>query len=602
MNQVADIHTAFFSAFLITLLHSLWIGALLYLILRGFSGFDKARKRISSYKLSVFILFIYMLSLIGVFVHLFHTASPFTSAPVPSNEVYIFTLPLLSGQDELRVSDYFSVINISFAFYIAGVLFFATRLLLASIRIHREIRMGSQVEQEFEYLLNTLLERLGISRKVKLMYSKRFGSPALFGILKPVIVVPAGILTNLSFAEVEVILMHELFHLQRMDFLVNLIQHFLEIIFFFNPFVWLISSNIRIEREKDCDDAVVHYTESPEIYAKALCNLSLLHVKNKQIYLAAAGSEKKHLLNRIQRILNPNYMKKKIKTRMRFLPVFLFIALLSIGLTGFNTSLLTIDRNNSKEISRNHQYSSEEENSLPVGTKKLREAELGNIQSVVSDRILEIPSLPDTLTEKQREELIKKLEYSLQELQSIKLEEQFAELEKMKQEILSELPEKLKEEQFRLQQELQRIDEESIREQMELARLHIDSIRETINLKAIEEQIIRERENIARQLQEADIDDEQLRKQLDEARAALDRIDLDKMGSDIERSLREVDLNLDFDFDVDINMDSIIENMHIVMEDIDIEAIKKDITQSIHDLEKQIEELKNEKAGSKTKK
>jgi len=602
MIQLTDIHTAFFTAFLSTLLHSLWIGALLYAILRAFAGVEKTRIRISTYKFSVIILFTYMLSFTGIFVYLFQVARPLANGPEAAEEVNIIPFLLLSAQGDGRVSAHFSLINISFALYFAGVLLFTIRLLLASLRIHREIRMGSRVEQEFEMLLSTLLDRTGIGRKVKLMYSKSFVSPALFGLFKPVIVVPTGLLTNLSFAEVEVILMHELFHLKRLDFLVNLVQHFLEIIFFFNPFVWLISSRIRIEREKECDDAVVHFTNSPEIYARALYNLSLLTIRNNQICLAATGSEKKLLLNRIQRILNPNHMKKTTKTRLQFLPVILFIVLLSIGLTGFNTSLLTIDRNNSKEISIDHLGTPKKEKTLPAGTNKSHIADIEKIYTEAAINRKMIPALPDTLTEEQREELIRTLEFSLQELQSIKLEEEFAELEKMKQEILSELPEKLKQEQFRLQQELKSIDEERIKEQMERARLQLDSLHENIDLKEIQEEILREQEIIARQLMEADIHDENLRKQLDEARAALDQVDLDEIGYEIARSLSDLDFDFDFDYDVEINMDSILMNMHSAIQDIDIEAIKKEIDQSIKDLETKIEEIKKNNEGGDAKK
>lgn len=87
--------------------------------------------------------------------------------------------------------------------------------------------------------------------------------PALVGYIKPVILVPAGMLSNLSVSQVETILMHELYHLRRFDAIANMIQLLIENIFFYNPAVWAISNIIRTEREKCCDDRVLDSCGDP---------------------------------------------------------------------------------------------------------------------------------------------------------------------------------------------------------------------------------------------------------------------------------------------------------------------------------------------------
>ena len=120
---------------------------------------------------------------------------------------------------------------------------------------------------------------LKIRTKVRLLISESIKGPALYGFFKPVIVVPTGMFFNLSNEQVESILMHELIHVKRFDFLVNLLQTLVEILFFFNPFVWLLSQQIRTEREKYCDDLVIKSGSSPAVYAKALLNLSILQTE-----------------------------------------------------------------------------------------------------------------------------------------------------------------------------------------------------------------------------------------------------------------------------------------------------------------------------------
>ncbi|HEV9038601.1 MAG TPA: M56 family metallopeptidase [Puia sp.] len=124
--------------------------------------------------------------------------------------------------------------------------------------------------EEWQQRLGRLLEKLGIARPVSLLESALVKVPVVVGMLKPVILVPMGMLVHLSADQVESILLHELAHIRRKDYLFNFIQHVIDTMFFFNPALRWISSLIRAERENCCDDIAIRETGSRRRLIEAL--------------------------------------------------------------------------------------------------------------------------------------------------------------------------------------------------------------------------------------------------------------------------------------------------------------------------------------------
>ncbi|MES2705695.1 MAG: M56 family metallopeptidase [Verrucomicrobiota bacterium] len=146
-----------------------------------------------------------------------------------------------------------------------------------------------------------LRERLGLSRPVRLLVSAAAPVPVVIGWLKPAILVPAQLFTGLPAAQLEALLAHELAHIRRRDYLVNLVQSGIEILFFHHPAVWWISSRIRAEREHCCDDTAARLCGGPLPYARALAALEELRPDGASALCpAATGSP---LAGRIRRIL-----------------------------------------------------------------------------------------------------------------------------------------------------------------------------------------------------------------------------------------------------------------------------------------------------------
>lgn len=118
--------------------------------------------------------------------------------------------------------------------------------------------------------LNLLSRKLGLNQEVKMLQSGIVKVPLVVGHLKPLILIPLGLLNGLSTVEVEAILAHELAHVKRRDYLVNLLQSAIEIVFFFNPAVLWVSQLIKTEREHCCDDLAIACVNDRKNYVKAL--------------------------------------------------------------------------------------------------------------------------------------------------------------------------------------------------------------------------------------------------------------------------------------------------------------------------------------------
>ena len=124
--------------------------------------------------------------------------------------------------------------------------------------------------------------------------------PTVVGWLRPVILLPASALTGLSPEQLEAILAHELAHIRRYDYLVNIVQTVVEILGFYHPAIWWVSRRIRIERENCCDDLAVHVCGSSLQYARALACMEEIRHNTGDLALAATGGS---LMARIARLL-----------------------------------------------------------------------------------------------------------------------------------------------------------------------------------------------------------------------------------------------------------------------------------------------------------
>lgn len=173
------------------------------------------------------------------------------------------------------------------------------RLIVKFICTDRIKRSGLAASEHLRRDLVTLRTRLGITRFVRIMESSLVAVPSVIGWLSPIILIPAGISTRLSSTQIRAIIAHELAHIRRNDYIVNLIQNVIESLLFFHPMTWWISNRLRIEREFCCDDIALSISDSPLQYAKALSDVEELRHQETRLSTAATGGS---LMNRIARI------------------------------------------------------------------------------------------------------------------------------------------------------------------------------------------------------------------------------------------------------------------------------------------------------------
>jgi len=161
-------------------------------------------------------------------------------------------------------------------------------------------RMVRRVGDHLQQQAATLGARLGVRRVVTLLESALVEVPTVVGWLRPAILLPASALTGLSPEQLEAILAHELAHIRRYDYLVNMLQTVVEILGFYHPAVWWVSRRIRIERENCCDDLAVRLCGDSVRYARALTCLEEVRHSQAELAVAATGGS---LIERISRLL-----------------------------------------------------------------------------------------------------------------------------------------------------------------------------------------------------------------------------------------------------------------------------------------------------------
>ncbi len=189
--------------------------------------------------------------------------------------------------------------------WFGGVVALSLRLASGWLVTRQLGRVGtSSVPDACRAAVARLATRLRISRPVRVLESAVVQVPAVIGWLRPVILLPASALTGLTPLQLDALLAHELAHVRRYDYLVNLIQSVIETLLFYHPAVWWVSQQVREEREHCCDDLAVAVCGDAHFYATALLGMERLRVTPPAFALAAVG-RKGSLMGRIRRLVAP---------------------------------------------------------------------------------------------------------------------------------------------------------------------------------------------------------------------------------------------------------------------------------------------------------
>jgi len=268
------VHTPWAAALGWTLAHSLWQGALAALVLAGALGVlrsSRARYAAGCVAMAVLIggigfTFQHVLAEQGIHGGL-APGLALRSAPAELGDGSI----VWNAAGRFRAVEYLPWLA---PFWIAGVMFFQLRAVAGWMAARRLGRRGvCAASALWQGRIERLAARLRVSRPVVLLESCLAEVPVVVGYVRPVILMPVGLMTGLPVSQIESILLHELAHIRRHDYLVNVLQIVVEGLVFYHPAVWWISGVIRAERENCCDDLVVATQGDALAYAAALTAL-----------------------------------------------------------------------------------------------------------------------------------------------------------------------------------------------------------------------------------------------------------------------------------------------------------------------------------------
>lgn len=206
----------------------------------------------------------------------------------------------------------------------AYVLVAGYKLISLAVRYHRlPQRLSADISKapvELRLFASLRAEEWGIKRKVGVFVSTHITSPLTHGFLKPVILIPASLVTGLHARQLEAIVTHELTHIKNLDYLFNMILLITESLYFFNPFFFRLTSAIRLEQEKECDRAVVNSKHDAVFYAETLLSVAAYR-QNKLITVQAFSGSGSQLRKRIQFITGGN--PQKLSARRYIIPLLL---------------------------------------------------------------------------------------------------------------------------------------------------------------------------------------------------------------------------------------------------------------------------------------
>ncbi len=299
-----------------TVLHSLWQGFAIALLLTAFLlAYQKKNARIRYLAGNAALLLLLVSAVVTFFLCLWQNEERLASVIV-SEQGEVLGRYFHEAEERPWLNYFNEHLPLIVTVWVAGMAFFFLKMLGGLLYIQRLRHYHvAPLGKDWQEMLGTLSAELRLTPAVQLMESALVRTPMVIGWLKPLILLPVGAVNHLSTAQVEAILAHELAHIARHDYLLNLLQSVIEALFYFNPAVWFISTRIRTERENCCDDIAVQLCGNSLTYAKALVALQEMQMAAPDFAMAFA-KKRSHLLARIQRILQPNQHNSNVMEKL----------------------------------------------------------------------------------------------------------------------------------------------------------------------------------------------------------------------------------------------------------------------------------------------
>jgi beta-lactamase regulating signal transducer with metallopeptidase domain len=364
------------------LLHSLWQGVIVFLSVYILSpvlkSSDSRYKLVSAGLLLLFVLFV------STFLAYTNSNSRFDTDLIVVKENVaslgnVRALDVNEGLPGVYSETWISYIDKVCILWFCGVMVMILRLVWALFFVNRiRANVSPLSNPTLDKIMFALQGRLKLSKNVVLNLSEVIRGPLTVGWLKPIILLPVAVVNGLSLSQLELIIAHELAHIKRNDYLVNILQSLAEALLFFNPFVWLISGKIRAEREHCCDDIALELCGGDRV-ALVKTLVAVADMSNLPRLSMGMGKRDSLFIVRIKRILN---MERKQTFKLGQFVALLGILFISAG--SFLYATETLD-SGLQSKSFNQKDSSlvleSERDSLLIEVRELRkEVELNSVE------------------------------------------------------------------------------------------------------------------------------------------------------------------------------------------------------------------------------
>jgi bla regulator protein BlaR1 len=296
-----------------TLVHSIWQGFLLAILAGIVIVFTRKLSASLRYNL-LSVLFLGFLFVVGLtFNHEFKNekTETITRLNLPKTTIHSELSTFIGGDAYIDISA--SAIkflnNNSNGIVLIWFLIFAFKIIGMFTSFSHIYRIRNHKTQlptlYWKHKLAELSAQIYLNKHIVLLESRLVKVPSVTGFLKPMILIPVGLLSRLSQDQIEAILLHELAHIKRKDYGINILQRLSEMVFFFNPGLLWMSSLLKEERENCCDDIAVAAMKDKTKFVQALVAFEEYNF-NSNALVMGFGANKKHLLSRAKRILYSN--------------------------------------------------------------------------------------------------------------------------------------------------------------------------------------------------------------------------------------------------------------------------------------------------------
>lgn len=287
--------TVWHELFASTLMHSLWQGALIVLLMWLFRIFYRKNPKVL-YSLSLGALILIVVASVVTFISLLYK---------PSLQ-FISITAFIPNLDQNLAVQYVNQI------WLVGCIAFCIRFVWSHIYIKRLIHVSDQLaSDQWSQAFQKVCNHYKIQKNIVLLQSEKIGSAFLTGVIKPVILIPTAWINQLTAKEAECILAHEVSHALNKDHWVNLMMNLIEIVYFYNPAVHILLSHLKLERELLADASASSYINSKMEYAKLI-----IRIEESSGLIPAFSlpffRQKKQLRKRIETVLNISSSKNEM--------------------------------------------------------------------------------------------------------------------------------------------------------------------------------------------------------------------------------------------------------------------------------------------------